>query len=36
MGKKIRITESQLKTIIKSKQVLKEFYVSLRENAYNN
>jgi hypothetical protein len=28
MGKKIRITESQLKTIIKSKQVLKEFYDS--------
>lgn len=28
MGKKIRITESQLKTIIKSKQILKEFYDS--------
>jgi len=28
MGKKIRITESQLKTIIRSKQVLKEFYDS--------
>lgn len=28
MGKKIRITESQLKTIIESKQVLREFYDS--------
>lgn len=28
MGKKIRITEAQLKTIIESKQVLKEFYDS--------
>ena len=28
MGNKIRITESQLKTIIRSKQVLKEFYDS--------